>query len=92
MWWVFGITVYLVLLTLGILFIQGANKLKDPIQEPRELEVEHSRARASQAGVSLQLPLPFAPPHQPDLFYARISLAAVVINKISGMISHVLGS
>ncbi len=86
MWWVIGGAVYLLLLTLGLLFLQGASKLQDSEPPLRDWIERLAREQVTQE-VPRQLVLPFTPCFPPALSRARAGLAAAAIQKISGTLS-----
>jgi hypothetical protein len=90
MWWIIGGAVYLLLLTLGLLFLYGASRLGDRL--PPDLDLIEARLGEPDARESpRQLPLPFRPHPQPTLSYTRLGFVAAAIHKISGIFAQLPG-
>jgi hypothetical protein len=82
MWWVIGITAYLMVLSLGLMFLYGSSKLEDyarhsldRLDQNRIIEILSDRSSPH------QLTLPFSPPAGTDLHFARYRLVAALLGK-----------
>ncbi len=91
MWWWVGGVIYLLLLALGLLFVHGASRLSDPDPLARDY-IEEGKGENNSGRIPRQLWLPFTSPGPPALSYARASLVAAVLHKLSTALFHQPGA